>query len=1473
MKKLLFTLLLGITSLAYSQAPQKISYQGVARNTSGTVLANQPIGLKFVITDGSTSIYSEIQPPITTNSFGLFSAFIGGGTPTFGTFSSINWSTGTYFLEVLIDPAGGTSYTSVGTQQFMSVPYALNAGSAPAPAVSFTNNILSVGGNTTTIPSGMTYTAGSGIGFIGTGVITSTANIIGTGATNVTGTYPNLTINTPTTQVYSAGNGIDINGTGVITGTANIVGTGATSVTGTYPNLTINTPTTQVYTAGNGIDITAAGVISNILTPITPTITSTGIAVVTPTTGNNFNVSVPQPTLSYNNATNVLSLTHDGTTVSTATLVGTGTNTTSIVGTGLATVTPTTGSTFTVSVPNPTLSVGSGSISISGGNSVPIPTTSIVAGNTNIQVVPGLPGTNSYTLNAYTYSLSNTSNTLTLTNGAPFGYTSTVVVPTQSLSVGSGSISISGGNSVPIPTTSVVSTNTNISVTSSAGVYSLTAVSSPSTTLVAGTNVSLTPVGNTYTVSTPSYSISSGTGSISITNGVSTSTAPIVVPILSYTATATAGTLQSGAQTVTIPNYTLSNTSNTITLNNGTANSTAIIPVPTLTLTGGSILQSGPATNTVDIKSINNWSVTTGVIYPSTLTNSVGVGISSSLGGRLGISHTSSPASPHINLISPTTSDFGRVKFLNSGSSRYFSFEARNNTGGAADAFNIAHNNGIDEKQVFLINGNRNVFINNLNLPLASFHVMTSVATATGGIATEGFGEAGQLNIIRNENSSGIGNRTQVVGLLEIGKINFSAYDGSAYGNGAKIYARTTESVTTTNKGTELIFASVPTGTFAIKDAFKINGTGNLEVISGLQIPFSAGAGKVLTSDATGNASWQAAPTSTNNWSVNGNAGTNAVNNFIGTTDNLVLNFRVNNQRSAQIDGNLQNTSFGYEAAINSTGNNYAAFGHHALFANTSGALNAAFGHNALASNTNGSQNTGIGTQALATNINGNNNTAVGYQSLSSATGSSNTAIGYLAGQGNIVGNGNVFIGHRAGVSETTSNKLHIANTGTTTLIYGDFSTKKIGLNTTTPVGFLEVLATNTTDPTIRMFNSTANVNWDFLIASTSVASDPKSLTIKSSSNASDFGISPSTAFPDAFTIKGNSGKVGINNVAPSAQLDVINSSASAEGLLVSNNTTNNGIRVVQNGTGNGIFAGIYNSSSSAKAIEAQTNGTGSTLGSSNTGSGSAGSFAINNATNTAAAVYVSTNGTGNAIYAANNSSTAATADFANSSADVVRAISSGGLGRALVASSNSNGTSAVDITNTGTGSALGAYKNSGSTGGNVANFANNSNLNGDDVLRVHNSGTAAAIHASNNAVDPASALTLWVENGHIRASGGSLASPTVASGGGIVLPSASLTTKSNDVSGSISIAVPLSVSLTGSPFIDVSISYNKQYPTGNNPLVQVTPLTDLLGLQYYISASSNSGFTLRIYRPAGFTTPGTIALTTFKFNYFVMEE
>jgi hypothetical protein len=130
MKRILLTIAAVILTICvFAQAPQKMSYQAVIRNLSGILVANQSIGMKISILQGSptgTLVYQEsYSPDPVTNVNGLVTVEIGGGTPLSGAFSTIDWSSGPYFLKTETDPAGGTNYTINGTNQLLSVPYAL----------------------------------------------------------------------------------------------------------------------------------------------------------------------------------------------------------------------------------------------------------------------------------------------------------------------------------------------------------------------------------------------------------------------------------------------------------------------------------------------------------------------------------------------------------------------------------------------------------------------------------------------------------------------------------------------------------------------------------------------------------------------------------------------------------------------------------------------------------------------------------------------------------------------------------------------------------------------------------------------------------------------------------------------------------------------------------------------------------------------------------------------------------------------------------------------------------------------------------------------------------------------------------------------------------------------------------------------------------------------------------------------------
>jgi uncharacterized protein (TIGR02145 family) len=142
MKQLLTSLAILLSTItSFAQAPNRISYQAEVRNGSNILVVNQLVGIRISILQGSNvgpSVYTETHAP-TTNANGLVSLQIGGGTIVSGIFASINWGNGPYFLKTETDPAGGTNYSITGTNQLLSVPYALFSNAS--------NNGVPVGGS------------------------------------------------------------------------------------------------------------------------------------------------------------------------------------------------------------------------------------------------------------------------------------------------------------------------------------------------------------------------------------------------------------------------------------------------------------------------------------------------------------------------------------------------------------------------------------------------------------------------------------------------------------------------------------------------------------------------------------------------------------------------------------------------------------------------------------------------------------------------------------------------------------------------------------------------------------------------------------------------------------------------------------------------------------------------------------------------------------------------------------------------------------------------------------------------------------------------------------------------------------------------------------------------------------------------------------------------------------------------------
>jgi hypothetical protein len=121
MKNLYLILLTLFTSVMFSQAPALIPYQAVARDAGGQPLGNTSLTARFTIHDNTAtgaSVWQEVQT-VSTSALGLFTAQLGSVSPL----TSVNWGNGAKFMQVEIN--AGNGFVDIGTQQMLSVPYAL----------------------------------------------------------------------------------------------------------------------------------------------------------------------------------------------------------------------------------------------------------------------------------------------------------------------------------------------------------------------------------------------------------------------------------------------------------------------------------------------------------------------------------------------------------------------------------------------------------------------------------------------------------------------------------------------------------------------------------------------------------------------------------------------------------------------------------------------------------------------------------------------------------------------------------------------------------------------------------------------------------------------------------------------------------------------------------------------------------------------------------------------------------------------------------------------------------------------------------------------------------------------------------------------------------------------------------------------------------------------------------------------------
>ena len=108
----------------FAAIPKTLSYQAVVRDGSGNLITEKSIGvsISILLEDTSNVVYQE-EHVVTTNKYGLISLTIGKES----SFSEINWSGGTYFIQCQFDLNKDGFYDLKSCSPMQSVPYALYA--------------------------------------------------------------------------------------------------------------------------------------------------------------------------------------------------------------------------------------------------------------------------------------------------------------------------------------------------------------------------------------------------------------------------------------------------------------------------------------------------------------------------------------------------------------------------------------------------------------------------------------------------------------------------------------------------------------------------------------------------------------------------------------------------------------------------------------------------------------------------------------------------------------------------------------------------------------------------------------------------------------------------------------------------------------------------------------------------------------------------------------------------------------------------------------------------------------------------------------------------------------------------------------------------------------------------------------------------------------------------------------------------
>jgi hypothetical protein len=436
-------------------------------------------------------------------------------------------------------------------------------------------------------------------------------------------------------------------------------------------------------------------------------------------------------------------------------------------------------------------------------------------------------------------------------------------------------------------------------------------------------------------------------------------------------------------------------------------------------------------------------------------------------------------------------------------------------------------------------------------------------------------------------------------------------------------------------------------------DRFVIGTSGELGV--GSTIGFGT-AGQVLTSGGSGAPATWTTVSGGSGWGLTGTAGIVDGTNFIGPTNLVPFNIKINGSQSGRIDPTTFNTYYGYQSGT-TTGSNNTGLGYFSLTANISGVDNVAIGYASLKSNRDGVGNVAVGKSSLfnyhSTGITDGYNVGVGYQALyqtestAASNGVHNVGLGFNAGQGNLNGTNNTFLGDAADATNLSSltNATAIGSnafvTASNSMVLGSINgtngataDTKVGIGTTAPGATLDIASAASGMRINSWFSSGASISgpayvgtnlyrnytdnvWKYTNTSGSIGGAAIQFNGFGGAGTENDILFVSTATPgtanatatvtENMRIQATTGYVGIGIAAPVANLDV-RSNRNGAGLHSYNNSTASGATGVY-GRSDG-YAGVWGDATGTTTIGVVGTTTASygVYGSSTTGTGVYGS-------------------------------------------------------------------------------------------------------------------------------------------------------------------------------------------------------------------------------------------------------------------------